>query len=454
MAKDNVFLGFGRGPIGDVVMYRAYGTQISRARNRNPRNPNTLAQMIVRAATASVSRLYSVGQEVFNHAFEGYLTAADNQRRFNSLNINILRNLIVSDQTNGRTDAACLARVGARGLSVPVPFVGMQISDGSLSMNAFTWDSTDGYSMPEPLRDGNDQIIETVAQYCARLGLVADDIYTFVAYGGDPLPGAELAYFGPQDGTPYDQYAAIFSCIFGYGQMKVKASALSDTTPISNSTTLAAIFEASERGVDLTTRNLTSSFLPVSIDRRMAGGVIGVIRSREDSLQRSTSFMMAVQNVMDWGISTNWISAAWTKGDSIMSSSDLLLEGRDFTPEKYVEPFAWHTVTGANVTLVGIVYRPGSSTFGDPAETVQLPAIPMVMDDGGNLYYIKNNDTEQKYYGSWLAANAPGKDGPWYPNIDGATNANSVGVESLDDTDDLWFWLFDNGITPMVIIGG
>ena len=50
MAKGNLFLGMGRGSVGDVTFYRADGQQLSRARNRKPRNPKTNAQLIQRAS--------------------------------------------------------------------------------------------------------------------------------------------------------------------------------------------------------------------------------------------------------------------------------------------------------------------------------------------------------------------------------------------------------------------
>lgn len=71
MSKGNPFLGMARGKVGDVVMYRLNGEQVMRTRNRHPRNPNTNAQIIQRAVMADVQRVYSLGYQLFNHAFQG-----------------------------------------------------------------------------------------------------------------------------------------------------------------------------------------------------------------------------------------------------------------------------------------------------------------------------------------------------------------------------------------------
>lgn len=72
MAKGNMFLGMARGKVGDVVFYRADGQQLSRVRNRNPRNPRTNAQLFQRAIMATVVQAYAAGKELFDHSFQGF----------------------------------------------------------------------------------------------------------------------------------------------------------------------------------------------------------------------------------------------------------------------------------------------------------------------------------------------------------------------------------------------
>lgn len=331
MAKDNLFLGFGRGKIGDVVFYRRDGQQITRARNRAPRNPNTFKQQLQRAVSANVQRIYSAGMQVFNHSFEGLKVGEGNQREFVRLNMNKLRSLVVADYNLERADADCVGRIGAPGLTIPVPFDGMVISNGSVQQSVFAFDSTDGFLLPEPLRNQSEQIIENVGQYALRIGLIPGDIYTFVAFGCDPLQGAELAYYGPTDN--YTKYAGIYTQLFAFSQLRVKAGVTEDETLITNSTTLSAFFEPGQVGNDITGRNMVSAISQQAIDRRMASGMIGCIRSREDSGVRSPSFMHVVRGTYDYGLTANYLEKAWGDRSRILGSN-LLLEGSDFAPSE------------------------------------------------------------------------------------------------------------------------
>lgn len=72
MAKGNIILGYLRGSIGDITFFRAGGQQLSRARNRAPSNPRTVAQMDQRAKMACAVKFFSqVGANFFKYAFEG-----------------------------------------------------------------------------------------------------------------------------------------------------------------------------------------------------------------------------------------------------------------------------------------------------------------------------------------------------------------------------------------------
>lgn len=82
MAKGNIFLGYLRGSIGDITFFRAKGQQLSRARNRAPANPRTVAQMDQRAKMACAVKFYTqVGTNFFKYAFEG---KKDNESYFNA----------------------------------------------------------------------------------------------------------------------------------------------------------------------------------------------------------------------------------------------------------------------------------------------------------------------------------------------------------------------------------
>ena len=96
MAKDNLFLGMARGKVGDVVFSRLNGVQVSRARNRSPRNPQSVAQMIQRIIINTCSKAYSIMQPIVNHSFEGLTEGEENQRRFMKVNVAAFRDKLAA----------------------------------------------------------------------------------------------------------------------------------------------------------------------------------------------------------------------------------------------------------------------------------------------------------------------------------------------------------------------
>ena len=69
--KGNMFLGYARGSVGDVVFSRSNGQQQGRARNRRPNNPRTSRQMRQRSLFANAVKFHTRGvQRLFKFAFE------------------------------------------------------------------------------------------------------------------------------------------------------------------------------------------------------------------------------------------------------------------------------------------------------------------------------------------------------------------------------------------------
>lgn len=91
MAKDNLFLGFGRGSVGDVVFSRVNGQQVARARNRAPRNPQSPLQLLQRVVMKTTSSAYSLMQEICNHSFQGYAEGTECQSQFVKRNVEKFR---------------------------------------------------------------------------------------------------------------------------------------------------------------------------------------------------------------------------------------------------------------------------------------------------------------------------------------------------------------------------
>lgn len=87
MSKGNLFLGFGRGKVGDVVFTRVAGEQVARARNRSPKNPQTPIQLLQRVCLKTASLGYSMLQDICNHSFQGRQEGTECQSRFATLNV-------------------------------------------------------------------------------------------------------------------------------------------------------------------------------------------------------------------------------------------------------------------------------------------------------------------------------------------------------------------------------
>lgn len=209
MAKGNMFLGMARGSVGDVTFYRADGQQLSRVRNRNPRNPQTEAQLYQRAIMATIVKAYQAGKEIFDHSFEGVSVGAGCQRKFMSLNAKMLRQLVANDINGAVPTSQQLARVVAPGVSTPVadPFI---LSRGSYQQSAFAWDSrANGFVLPEAA------VGETLIAYKQRVGLIEGDIYTFVVFA----ERKDIAYESP---TSDDALASQNYCTFGFIRCIVK----------------------------------------------------------------------------------------------------------------------------------------------------------------------------------------------------------------------------------------
>ncbi len=72
MAKGNWLLGGVSGKVGDLVLSKSNGKQITRARNRNPKNPKTSAQALQRMKFGALAAFYDAfATDVLDHSWQG-----------------------------------------------------------------------------------------------------------------------------------------------------------------------------------------------------------------------------------------------------------------------------------------------------------------------------------------------------------------------------------------------
>lgn len=301
-----------RGKVGDVVFSRLNGEQISRVRNRHPKNPRSAAQLYQRAIMATVAQAYTAGRVIFDHAFQGRAVGEENQRRFLSLNAKVLRSQIAADINGSVAVVSQVGRVVAPGAVSPVP-AQLQVSEGSLANPLSS-------VLPAAVDD------ETVAQYVARIGLVPGDLFTFVAQV--IRPGAPVLFTLATDDTDYSKQ---FGCEFVFARYQVSDS-------VFTSTALAGDLNLSSLLV-LTDSNFVpgpvAGVLPQDdmpdinvMVAENARGSYAWVRSRvNEDLRSSETMQFTTPNT--FGIASQYALAAWQQGTESLGNSDLILEGGD-----------------------------------------------------------------------------------------------------------------------------
>jgi len=261
---------------------------------------------------ATVMQAYSAGIKIFDHSFEGKSVGAANQRYFMKINAKKLRAQIAADIDGDVAVDSQIGRVVAPGVSSPVP-AALQVSEGSLIDTLMG-----GQYVPDPNAD------ETVAHYCARLGLVAGDLFTYVAFS---VPsGASTLFTLLADDTKYSKQ---YSCGFYFARYKVKPDAIANNAAMAN---LGQILELSEANfTPIVSMSSLSEHDDIPRIQEMinadAIGASGWIRSRVNEDLRSTCTLKF--NGTEFGIASSFALAAWKQGSANLGDSDLILEGGD-----------------------------------------------------------------------------------------------------------------------------
>lgn len=186
MSKDNMLLGFARGKVGDLVFYRRYGEQVTRARNAAPANPRTIRQSVQRSILKTVSSAYSLFSPIADHSFEGIDGKTPNQSEFTRLNISLLRSRILASGLNLDNPTEVLdsemTNYSSKDTTYPV-LNNYIISAGRLQAINYNWDS----SLPGMVYSGSALPTEpTYQQFIDAFGLLRGDQLTFLwVYGND-----------------------------------------------------------------------------------------------------------------------------------------------------------------------------------------------------------------------------------------------------------------------------
>lgn len=357
MAKGNIYQGMGHGSIGDTVLSRLNGIQVSRIRNRIPRNPRTAKQLYQRAIMATVMRAYTAGSEIFDHSFERYTRGAQCQHRFFHRNCSQLRSLLAADLDAGGMIGAQRTMFGAPGINSPTPSPYI-ISEGSLPEGMITQSAnfSESYGTIEEnpafsIYDNPDGIY-TYAQTAQMLIddriLFTDDILTLCWFAEDFTSLPEFEVRGYNTG-----FTKQYPGGFGYVRLGFNENVLSNNTTAPYTPTIVGDGTSGANGgffkvtgyngylAAVVAENIVgfSRYKGLSINDLMQpagwsseiyGGFMGVIRSRKDTQLRSTTKMIYSarrNNVFaPFGIVSSFILQAWQQGTETIGVSDAILE--------------------------------------------------------------------------------------------------------------------------------
>lgn len=339
MAKGNMFQGMARGSVGDVVFYRMDGKQISRVRNRNPKNPKSQGQIAQRAIMATIMQAYSHGKEIFDHSFEGKPVGMGSMREFLSRNANALRQAVIDDY-NIKPTAHLSAIVNAPKTNYPVPNTYV-VSAGSLQQNFFNITEASASNANAVVTTPAAQEGETMAEYAARVGLHVGDIYTFVGFAVRPTANAFITPNGVGGGANQKQG------MFYYVRLIV-TDAIESNSPATDVNMVDIFEEVATQGID----TLAGFTNPVAGYEMNLGQVAhfaeeewvavaaGIIRSEVNSGLRSNETLHWCNWSNVYGIDYANLWLAWSKTKDELGQSDLILEGGGYTanelnPQEY-----------------------------------------------------------------------------------------------------------------------
>ena len=194
MAKGNLFLGYGRGKVGDVVFSRQNGEQVTRARNRAPRNPQSALQMLQRVVMKTSATAYSMLRPLCDHSFQGRAEGTENQSRFAEINVALMRNQLRLEINSGDPEDILTSQesnFAGKGDSMP-QIRAYQISEGTIPPITPQFD---GLKPQIHILGVDPQDTYTYDQMCQLLGVQRGDQVTFVALGCDDRSGSESSTF-------------------------------------------------------------------------------------------------------------------------------------------------------------------------------------------------------------------------------------------------------------------
>ena len=426
MSKGNLFLGFGRGKVGDVVFYRSNGEQITRSLNRNPKNPRSESQLLQRIIMGTVMQAYSKMKSITDHSFEGVQPGAATMAEFLRLNVDNLR-----------------ARVSAE----------IEQGSGLDEIWAFTPMGTSQFAPNEYIvsRGTLPQVPCVIETTTSKVIDISANSYQAIIDQYGLQRGDQLTFLWSQGSTP--ARTEFYFC----------RVILDPRNPDGSEAPLSSPFVAADNQVNLPNpRNegqfgtLTYSDSAIhfgfNLQAITSAGII-VSRKVNGSWLRSSCNLgwSAVNVAMSWP-SIGECIALVNEGDITTVGQRYLNNagrGRTAVQGAAVSPFSTRNVAGTAVTLVGISYVDRTETY--EGDVQNWPNVPVAYDAQGNLYYIKCGVATMQEYGQVLINGQQTANHAWTDSLDDKTDANTI--DGGDFTEgSIYYWLFAQGISPLILV--
>lgn len=425
MSKGNLFLGFGRGKVGDVVFYRSNGEQITRSLNRNPKNPRSESQLLQRIIMGTVMQAYSKMKSITDHSFEGVQPGAATMAEFLRLNVDNLRARVASQIESG---------------------------SGLEDIYAFTPMSTSLFAPNEYIvsRGTLPQVPCVIETTTAAIQSITENTYQAVIDAYGLQRGDQLTFLWSQGTTP--ARTEFYFCRIILDPRNLDGSEAPLTSAFVGANNLVNLPNPRNEG-QFGTLTYSDSAIHFGFNQQVitSAGII-VSRKVNGSWLRSSCTLgwSAVNVAMSWPsigecialvnegdittVGQRYLNNAG-KGKTAVSTNVYVTEARDGI---------------ANLTLVGVGVKHSSYSYESEGQTVTEEVDYIVLiDSNGNQYYLQGGPSFQ-FYEDCLVNMTAYRSDAWVTKPDDATAANTLTLVATYGT--FVEWLQSMGMSLSVFL--
>lgn len=379
MAKGNLILGTASGKLGDTVMYRKDGQQLSRVRVRKIGNPKTEAQAVNRALLNTLSTAYAYMKGIVDHSFQGLSKPVENQRKFAKLNQGIARE--TGSVAVPGTDTGYNFNFKGESLLRPNRYA---ISRGTMpSVEVSNIAAAGGLLAGFQFNAALTALLETTTtykQFCDAIGVAVGTQLTFCIVSDDTFNGSPSESNMPKSYGNFHFARIILSDDAGNGDVPMFVSDGGDLT-------INPSFANSKNSGALKFKRLGESSLRIEVEGQSYPLAMGVIVSNYASRMwlRSNTDMVVAEGYEDSNtmseVYASYMNAVYTP------TSDLYLnqgEGAD-TPSPVTKNAFAGALGSTESHIEGITEETVAIEFGEREFVAVATSIPIAVAQSANM---------------------------------------------------------------------